>query len=85
MKKENIKLRKCIVCGLQKPKEELIRVVKTKDGQVLIDNTHKMNGRGAYICKDKNSIEKAVKNRLLNKHLKTNIGEEIYEQLKMQV
>lgn len=85
MKKENIKLRKCIVCGLQKPKEELIRVVKTKDGQVLIDNTHKMNGRGAYICKDKNSIEKAVKNRLLNKHLKTNISEEIYEQLKMQV
>lgn len=85
MKKVNVKLRKCIVCSSQKQKEELIRIVKNKDGDISIDNTHKMNGRGAYVCKEKSCIDKAVKNRLLNKHLKANISEEIYEELKMQV
>lgn len=85
MKKVNVKLRKCIVCSSQKQKEELIRIVKNKDGDISIDNTHKMNGRGAYVCKEKSCIDKAEKNRLLNKHLKANISEEIYEELKMQV
>lgn len=81
MKKTNIKIRKCIVCNQQKGKEDLIRIVKSKDGNISIDNSGKLNGRGAYICKDKVCIEKAIKNSMLNRHLKTKVDDEIYETL----
>lgn len=81
MKNRKPRLRKCVVCGLEKEKHELIRIVKNKEGQVCVDPSGKMNGRGAYICNNKESIEKAIKTKVLNKHLKTNVPDEVYEEL----
>lgn len=82
MKKQNVKLRKCIVCNFLKDKNELIRIVKDKEGNITIDKTGKLNGRGAYICNKNECIDKVVKNNLLNRHLKANVPNEIYMELK---
>ena len=58
-------MRKCIACGEQKPKKELIRVVKNKEDEVDVDFTGKANGRGAYICNDKKCFELAIKKKCL--------------------
>lgn len=81
MKKKRIPLRKCVACNENKPKGELIRVVKNKEGYLNIDLTGKMNGRGAYICSNKECLEKAKRNKGLNRALKTEIPDEIYDKL----
>ncbi|RKD34476.1 RNase P modulator RnpM [Thermohalobacter berrensis] len=82
MKKKRIPLRKCVGCGESKPKKELIRVVRNKEGQVNIDQTGKAKGRGAYICKGEECINKAIKEKKLNRSLKIDIPKEIYEEIK---
>ena len=81
-KMKKIPLRSCIVTKEQLPKYELIRVVRTTDGEVKIDLTSKLNGRGAYIKKDISVIEEAEKKKILNRHLNVDVKEEIYEELK---
>lgn len=81
MEKNKQRLRKCIVCNEYKEKKDLIRIVKNNQGEVFIDFSGKLNGRGAYISKDNACIDKAVKNKLLNRHLKTNVDESIYTEL----
>lgn len=81
MKKKKIPLRRCVACNENKPKGELIRVVKNKKGYLDIDLTGKMNGRGAYICSNKECIEKARKNKELSRALKIEIPDEIYDKL----
>lgn len=68
-----------------KPKKELIRIVKNKDGEVSVDFTGKKPGRGAYICKDSQCLEKAIKTKRLSKNLEINISDEIYEKLKEEI
>ena len=74
-------MRTCIGCREQKQKRDLIRVVKNKDGEISIDKTGKANGRGAYLCNDKNCLEKAIKSKSLNRAFTTEISEEVYEKL----
>lgn len=81
MKKKRIPLRKCVACNENKPKGQLIRVVKNKEGHLNIDSTGKMNGRGAYICSNMECLEKAKKNKGLNRALKIEIPDEIYDKL----
>jgi len=81
MHKHKVPLRKCVVSNQQLPKKELIRIVKNKEGNVTVDLTGKLNGRGAYLKKDKKVIEKAMKTKKLDRHLETNISEEIYTEL----
>lgn len=76
-----IKLRKCIVCGEHRHKDELFRIVKNKTGEINIDFTGKLNGRGAYICKDKDCLAKSIKGKHLNRALKCNVPNEIYQEL----
>ena len=76
-----IPMRTCIGCREQKQKRDLIRVVKNKDGEISIDKTGKANGRGAYLCNDKNCLEKAIKSKALNRAFTTEISEEVYEKL----
>ncbi len=71
-------LRMCIVCRQMKQKQELVRVVKNKEGEVFIDPTFKANGRGAYVCKDQQCIQKCIKTKMLNKAFKQNISEQSY-------
>lgn len=75
-------LRKCVVTQEMLPKETLVRIVRTKDGEVSVDPTGKKNGRGAYISKSKEILEKAQKSGILSTHLNATIDPFIYEQLK---
>lgn len=81
-----IPMRTCIGCRQSKEKKELIRVVRDKEGNVFVDLTGKMNGRGAYICADVHCLEKAVKSKGLEKTLKiSHIDEDVLEDLKKQL
>ena len=68
-----------------KDKRKMIRVLKTGEGEILIDTTGKKNGRGAYICPDKECFAKAVKNKGLERSLKAAIPKEVYEQLEKEM
>ncbi len=81
MKQHKIPLRKCVITNEQLPKKELIRVVKNKEGLVSVDLTGKLNGRGAYLKKDKKVIAKAIKSKKLDRHLEVSIPSEIYQEL----
>lgn len=81
MNKKKIPLRSCIVTREKLPKGELIRIVRTPDGNVIIDLTGKANGRGAYLKKEKDVIEKAKKSKILNRVLEVEVKDEIFEQL----
>ena len=79
---KKIPMRKCVVTQLQYPKKELIRVVKDKEGNVSVDPTGKMNGRGAYLKKDIEVFETAKKKGILQKVLEIDIPDRIFEDLK---
>ncbi len=81
MKVKKIPLRKCLGCSEGKPKRELIRIVKNKDGDIFVDLTGKANGRGAYICKSSDCLEKAIKSKRLNKVLEVEVPDKIYDDL----
>ncbi|MFS0823571.1 RNase P modulator RnpM [Bacillus sp. 1P02SD] len=78
---KKIPLRKCIASGEMKPKKELVRIVRSKDGEVSIDLTGKKSGRGAYLSKDKECILLAKKKNILSSQLKATIDDSIYEEL----
>jgi predicted RNA-binding protein YlxR (DUF448 family) len=85
MKVKKTPQRMCTGCMEMKQKKELIRIVKNNEGQVSIDFTGKKPGRGAYICKNIECLEKAIKARRLSKNLEINISDEIYENLKDEI
>ncbi|WP_024614724.1 YlxR family protein [Clostridium sp. Ade.TY] len=85
MKTKKIPLRMCTGCMEMKPKNELIRVVKSKDGEVSVDLTGKKSGRGAYICKSTECLKNAVKTRRLSRNLDIQINEEIYDRLREEM
>ena len=76
---KKIPMRSCVITKEKLPKKELIRVVRTPDGEVIIDVSGKANGRGAYLKKDIEVIKKAKSNKLLNKVLEVEIPEELEE------
>ncbi len=82
MKVKKIPLRSCVITKERLPKGELLRIVRDKDGNVEVDLTGKLNGRGAYIKKDLNVLEKAKKTKALERHLEVEISDEIYEKIK---
>ena len=82
MKNKKIPMRSCVVTREKCEKKDLIRVVRTPEGEVKIDLTGKMNGRGAYIKKDISVIEKAKKSKVLDRHLEVSVPDAIYEELK---
>ena len=82
MKMKKISLRTCIVSGEKLEKKDLFRVVRTPEGNVIVDDSLKANGRGAYLKKDIDVIEKAKKSKILERHLEVSIDEAIYEELK---
>ena len=82
---KKIPMRMCTGCLEMKPKKELIRIVKTPDGNVVVDTTGKQSGRGAYICRNKECLEKSFKTKKLNKSLNTAISDEIYNKLRDEV
>ena len=79
---KKIPQRTCIGCNSKKSKKELIRIVKDKEGNIQIDRTGKLPGRGAYICDDVSCLDKAIKSKRLEKNFQTKIDNEIYENLR---
>ena len=82
MKVKKIPMRSCVVTREKLPKQELVRVVRTPNQEVIVDLTGKANGRGAYLKKDLEVFEKAKKSKILDRILEIEVKEEIYEQLK---
>lgn len=82
---KKVPLRTCVITHEQFPKKELLRVVKTPIGEVVIDTTGRTNGRGAYLKKDIEVIKKAKQTKMLEKHLETTIPEEIYSELEKMI
>lgn len=78
-------LRKCTGCAEMKDKRELIRVVKTPEGSIVIDEKGKTNGRGAYLCKSSECLEKARKSKGLERAFKEKIPLEVYEGLSKEL
>lgn len=83
MKNKKIPLRTCVVSKEKLPKQELIRVVKNNENEVFVDLNGKSNGRGAYIKKDIEVLEKAIKSKALERHLEVEIPSSVYEELKI--
>ena len=81
MKTKKIPMRMCLGCGEMKPKRELIRVVKSKEGDISLDLTGKRSGRGAYICKSVECFEKARKARKFERCFSCMISEDIYNSM----
>ena len=85
MKSKKIPLRMCLGCNEMKPKAELLRVVKSPEGDVSLDFWGKKNGRGAYICKKADCFEKAVKTKRLERTFSMAIPNEVYQSLKKEL
>ncbi|MBE6862246.1 MAG: YlxR family protein [Ruminococcus sp.] len=79
MKPKKIPMRMCLGCNEMKPKKELIRVVKSPEGEISLDFTGKKQGRGAYICRSADCFEKARKGRRFEKSFSCKIEESVYE------
>ncbi len=77
-------MRKCVGCGEMKNKKEMMRVIKTKEEEIVLDATGRKNGRGAYLCFSRDCLEKAVKSKGLERSLKTAIPKEVYENLEKE-
>ena len=82
MKVKKIPMRSCCVTREKLPKQELVRVVRTPEGNVIVDTTGKANGRGAYLKKDFTVFEKAEKTKVLDRHLEVEIPTSIFDELK---
>lgn len=82
MKNKKIPLRTCIVTKENLPKSELLRIVRTPDGDIEVDEIGKLNGRGAYIKKDLGVLESLQRSKLLEKKLECKIEDSVYEQIK---
>ena len=82
MKQIKVPVRMCIACRQARPKKELIRVVRNKDGVVSVDSTGKASGRGAYLCPDVACLEKAQKSKALSRALECELTEQLYSEIK---
>lgn len=82
---KKIPMRSCVVTNEKLPKKDLIRVVRTTDGTVVVDETGKVNGKGAYLKKDIEVFNKARKTKVLNKKLEVEVPDYIYDELMSKV
>ncbi|MEH7388700.1 RNase P modulator RnpM [Bacillus sp. JJ1474] len=79
--RKKVPLRKCVATGEMRPKKELVRIVRSKEGEVSVDPTGKKSGRGAYLSKEEEAVKLAKKKNILASHLDVSIDDSIYEEL----
>ncbi|MGV2941148.1 RNase P modulator RnpM [Mesobacillus sp. LC4] len=79
--RKKVPMRKCVATGEMRPKKELVRIVRSKEGEVSIDLTGKKSGRGAYLSKDKEAVQLAKKRNILSKQLETQVDDALYDEL----
>ncbi|MBR2950390.1 MAG: YlxR family protein [Lachnospiraceae bacterium] len=81
---KKIPMRQCVGCGEMKSKKEMMRVLKTPEGPIVLDVTGRKNGRGAYLCQTLDCLKAARKNKGLERSFKMNIPEEVYDSLEKE-
>lgn len=81
---KKIPLRQCVGCGEMKGKKDMLRVLKTAENEICLDTTGKKNGRGAYICRSRECLQKAGRNKGLERSFKMSIPKEVYETLEKE-
>ena len=81
MSTKKIPMRMCLSCREMTPKKQLLRIVKSPDGFIFADDTSKANGRGAYLCKSKECIQKCIKQKMLNRQFECAVDDNVYEAL----
>ena len=82
---KNIPQRQCMGCRERKNKRELIRVVRSPEGNVSLDFGGKMNGRGAYLCPDPECLKRAIRSKALDRSLEVTIPEDVYARLEKEM
>lgn len=82
---KKIPVRRCVGCQEMKGKKEMIRVIRTPEGDFLLDATGKKNGRGAYLCPSRECLDKARKNKGMERSFKQAIPKEVYEALEKEM
>ena len=85
MKPRKIPMRMCVGCREMKEKRELIRIVRTPEGETLIDPTGKKSGRGAYVCRNSECLKRAIKQKQLERQLQANLTDEVNEALMAEI
>ena len=85
MQMRKVPMLMCTGCGQMKPKRELVRVVKSQDGEIALDLTGKKAGRGAYVCRDIECLKKARKARRLEKAFSCRIPDEVYDRMEEEL
>ncbi len=85
MKTKKIPMRSCVVTREKLPKGELVRVVRTPEGDVIVDSTGKANGRGAYLKRDLSVFEKAYNTKVLNRILEVEVPDSVFDELRKLV
>lgn len=85
VRQRKIPVRQCTGCGERKEKRNLIRIIKTPEGEIIVDLTGKKNGRGAYICNSTECLRLARRRKSLERSLKTVISQEIYDKLEKEM
>ena len=81
---KKVPMRQCVGCGEMKSKKEMMRILKTAEGDIVLDVTGKKNGRGAYLCKSADCLKKAGKNRGMERSFKMSIPSEVYDNLEKE-
>ena len=85
LKQRRVPMRMCVGCREMKPKKELLRVVKSPEGVITFDRVGKAPGRGAYVCRSTECLNKAVKTHALEHQLECSVSEEVFSQLSQQL
>lgn len=81
---KKIPLRQCVGCNEMKSKKEMLRILKTAENEVILDATGKLNGRGAYLCKNEECLKRAIKQKGIERSLKMNIDKTVYGKLEKE-
>ena len=85
VKEKKVPMRRCTGCGVSFPKGELLRVLRTPEGEILLDNTGKRSGRGAYICKSSECFKKSRKKKRLDASLECKIPDSVYDAIEREL
>lgn len=85
MQHKKIPMRMCVGCNEMKPKRELVRIVKNKEGMIFVDATGKAGGRGAYLCRSGECLARAGKSRRLERAFSSQIPDEVYARLEEEL
>lgn len=85
MKTKKVPMRMCLGCREMKPKRELVRIIRTPEGEIRLDTTGKASGRGAYLCRNAECLKQSIKTRALSRAFDAAVGDEVFQALEKEI